>query len=297
MNSIVDVASQYFQIKRNSHNSWIIDEEQFNSVVLFEDNNTYHRFSSGETGDIYKFLVNIVGLKPNEAVEFRGDVQREKSLLEVLHKSLKEQKKSERVGYDYEEFIGRPGYNAYVESRNITESTARFYGIEIDGPDVLFPLFNDRMKRVGSIKRHAYAATKADRYRTFLLHGHDKPCCWDFRQMLQLTPDTTVVLVEGTWSAMRIKQVCGHFPIVPFATMGAAIQPELFDYIYQNKIVAILDDDTGGERYTRQLQVARKKGIIVTEVKLNNKGQNIYVDDLTDSQMLKLFSKLGFNEV
>ena len=293
--NIVDIANQYFNLKRNSHNSWIIDGDKFNSVVLFEDSNTYHRFSSGETGDIYKFMRHIVGLSHEQCKDYASVSKddTEPSLLETLRSSLKSEVKEERVGYDYQEFIGRPGYNQYIASRNISEETAKHYGLEIDGADVLFPLYNNKLHRVGSIKRFAYAQTTADRYRTFLLQGHDKPCFWDFREILNLSPDKIVVLVEGTWSAMRIKQVVGNlYPIVPLATMGAGIQPVVFDYIYESKVIAILDNDTGGERYKRQLQIARSKGIMVQEVTLNNKGQNIYVDDLTDSQMLKLFKKI-----
>lgn len=291
MQSIVDVASKYFTLKRNSQNSWIIDGDKFNSVVLFEDTNTYHRFSSGETGNIYKFLRNIVGLRHEDCQEFeQGDV--EQSLLEVLRKSLKSETKQERSGYDFEEFIGKVGYNAYMQSRNINIETAKYYNLEIDGPDVIFPLYDYKLHRVGSIRRFANAQNKADRYRTFLLHGHEKPCIWDFREIEKLSPDKIVVLVEGTWSAMRIKQVVGHLPIIPLATMGAEIKLEVFDYIYESRIIAILDNDTGGERYKKQLRIARKRGIMIQEVELNNNGQNIYVDDLTDKQMLKLFRNI-----
>ncbi len=289
--NIVNIASQYFNLKKNSHNTWSLEEHD--SVILFEETNTYHRFSNGETGDVYKFLRNIVGLTHDQAKEYYNDsAERKASLLETLRRTQKVQKIDEDSGYEYHEFVGKPGYNQYIESRNISKTIAEFYNLEIDGDDVLFPLYDDNLKRIGSIKRFAHAKHKNDRYRTYILHGYDKPCCWDMRQLVNLTPNQIVVLVEGTWGVMRIKQVVGHLPIVPIATMGTNIKPELFDYINRNRIIAILDDDTGGERYKKQLQMQRNKGKMIQEVTLNNNGKNIYVDDLSDRQILKLFNNL-----
>lgn len=289
--NIVDIASQYFTIKKNSHNTWSLEEHD--SVILFEDTNTYHRFSNGDTGDVYKFLRNIVGLSHEQAKDYYHDpTEKTVSLLEALRRTQKKEKKDEDSGYEYQEFVGKPGYNKYIQSRNINIETAKFYDLEIDGDDVIFPLFNSDLKRVGSIKRFAHAQNKNDRYRTYILHGYEKPCCWDMRQLVDITPDKFVVLVEGTWGVMRIKQVVGHLPIVPIATMGTNIKPELFDYINRNRIIAILDNDTGGDRYKKQLQNARNEGKIITEVTLSNKNHNVYIDDLTDSQIEKLFKRL-----
>lgn len=289
--NIVNIASQYFNLKKNSHNTWSLEEHD--SVILFEETNTYHRFSNGETGDVYKFLRNIVGLTHDQAKEYYNDsAERKVSLLESLRRTQKVQKIDEDSGYEYHEFIGTPGYNRYIECRNISKSIAEFYNLEIDGDDVLFPLYDDTLKRIGSVKRFANAQHKNDRYRTYILHGYDKPCCWDMRQLANLTPNQIVVLVEGTWGVMRIKQVVGHLPIVPIATIGTNIKSELFDYINRNRIIAILDDDTGGERYKKQLQIQRNKGRMIQEVILNNSGKNIYIDDLSDRQIIKLFNNL-----
>lgn len=292
--NIVDVASKYFKVKKNSHNSWIIEGSEYDSVVLYPETDTYHRFSNGETGNIYKFLKNIVKLHPSECAQYSSQQSAEISLTDRLRKSLSTDKTEEqRAGYDYYEFIGKRGYNQYIASRNISEETANYYQLEVSGADVLFPLYNENLHRIGSIRRSAYAQNKSDRYRTLILHGYDKPCVWDFREVAKLTPDKIVVLVEGTWSAMRIKQVVGElYPVVPLATMGANIQSKLFNYIYENRIIAILDDDKGGEQYKKQLQVARAKRIMVEEVTLNYKGKLIYIDDISDEQMLKLFSRI-----
>jgi len=286
---IVDVAKQYFNVKRNSYNTWVIVGPKYDSVVLYEDNDTYCRFSTGETGDIYTFLRRIVGLQHADSVKiYDPDAKLTPTLSEVLKPT--KSKIIEAEGFDYQEFVGKVGYNAYIASRGISPETAAHFELEVDGPDVLFPLYNDTFKRIGSIKRNAYPQTKADRYRTMMLHGHVKPCCWDLRKLAALKPDDVVILVEGTWSVMRIWQVVGHLPILPVATMGTALQPELFDYIGRNRVVAILDNDTGGERYRRQLHQQRCRGKMVHEVTLNNHGQNLYVDDLSDEQMKKLFS-------
>lgn len=296
--NIVDVASKYFEVQPNGSKAYSIVGNKYDSIVLFPETNTYHRFSNSDTGGIYKFLRKYVGLTHEEAKTYdaSGGVVKA-SLLESLKNTTKSHTERPSDGYDFVEFVGKPGYNDYIKSRNVDEEIAKRYGLEIDGPDVLFPLYNDSYKRIGSIRRYAYAKNKDDRYRTFILHGHDKPCCWDLRMLADIKPNQVVVLVEGTWSVLRIAQVVGSmYPIVPVATMGTNLQPALFNYVDRNKIIAILDNDTGGQRYKKQLQIQRQKGKIIQEVVLNNKGANIYVDDLTDRQMLTLFKKI-WNEI
>lgn len=296
--NLIDIASQYFTLKRNSSNSWAIDQSEFDSVILFESTNTYCRFSTGETGDVYYFLKNIVGLTTEQIAEYDlGHREVKLSYAAQMNKYLRKPNHSIRQNeLDYHAIIGTPGYNDYIAQRNINEETAKKYGLEIDGPDVIFPLFDDNLNRIGCIKRFAYAEDKNDRYRTYVLSGHNKPYCWDMVSLSKLTTRTTVILVEGTWSVLRISQVVGDkYNILPIATMGTEIQQPLLDAISANRVIAILDNDTGGANVKKQLTKARNAGMLVTTVDINNRGKNVYIDDISDKQMIYLFSQIMRN--
>lgn len=292
---IIDIASQYFPLKRNSHNSWQIDDPNYDSVILFEDSDTYHRFSSGETGNVYKFLSNIVGLDNAQILALGVEGKTPNlSYSAKMRKFGRHNNVSIRSNdLEYNNIVGVVGYNDYMAQRHINQATAEKYALEIDGDNVLFPLYNNDLKRIGCIKRFAHARKKNDRYRTFILSGYDKPCCWDMVSLSTITPDKTIVLVEGTWSVLRIDQVVGSkYNILPLATMGTNIEKELFDYIYRNKVIAILDNDTGGNHVKNQLTKAQRNGMMVKTVEINVNGNNVYVDDISDTQMLKLFRSI-----
>lgn len=300
---LIDIASEFYELKENSYNSFIIKDTVADSVVLFTDTQKYHRFSTGETGDVYQFLKNIVGLSDSEIqLKYDGQVvdtselNLRNALMRALRKNNTHSVRDNELSYT--DVVGKVGYNEYIQSRNITEETANFYNIEVVGPDVLFPLFDTSLNRIGCIRRYAHAKTKADRYRTFILSGYNKPCCWSIPHLLNMNSDTTIVLVEGTWSAMRINQVVGPlYNILPIATMGTELNDDLFQLIAGRKVLAILDRDLGGNRVENQLITVAKRGILkVNIIDLKNSKQRdnkpVYIDEINDTQMLKLFRSI-----
>lgn len=296
--NIVEIAERYFPLVQNN-NTYRINRQdgKMDSVVIFPDTNSFCRFSLGKdgSGGVHHFLKTIVGLSENEIEEqYGGKVEpKELTLADVLQRG-KRTNKVKSTGLSLQDVAGKQSYSTYMNQRMINEYTASYFGLESDGDDVLIPLYNNKMRRVGSQRRFAKAKTKGDRYRTYMVGSHDKPCCWDMVSLQQLTPDSVVVFVEGAWSMMRIHQVVKPlFPnVLPICTLGATLQEELFAYTYSNQIIAIMDDDEGGKAMYASLSKWTKQGCKVETIYPKCKGKTVYVDDLNDTMLIELFKQI-----
>lgn len=297
--NIIDIAKGYFDLDNKGNGIYQIKNPsgEFDSVVLWETTNSYHRFSTGKSGGIYEFLKYIVGLPESEINEQYGILE-EDSLIKKLKATVKRNKLD--TGLSIQDVVFQQGYNKYIESRMISEETAKYYNLEVNGEDAIIPLYNVNNNRIGSLYRHSNPDSKGDRYRTLLVSNFEKPCVWPFPELYKRNSDSIIVLVEGAWSAMRIKQVMSKHigTILPLATLGTNVTDELKQYLYEFRIISILDDDTGGQHVQQELQRWQKDGIKV-EVYLpvinrlsevnNTSG---YIDDLSDIKLLNLFKKI-----
>lgn len=291
--NIVNIAKQYFTLEDKGNEIYQIVNPtgEFDSVVIWGKTNSYRRFSISKSGGVREFLKYIVGLSDSEIENEYGIIASDN-----LTSTLRSYKRSKQdTGYALQDILYTPGYNAYIESRMLTEETARFYNLEVNGEDAAIPLYEHR-DRIGTLYRNSASQVKGDRYRTMLVGTHEKPCVWPFPHLYNLRKNNVVVLVEGAWSVMRIHQVIKPLlpNIVPLATLGTNLTDELRDYLYEFKIIAILDDDTGGNQVASTLKEWMKLGLKIESylpsfTQVNHYDQSSYVDDLSDKQLIKIF--------
>ena len=290
--NIVTIAKQYFQLEDKGNGIFQIVNPtgQFDSVVLWEHTNSYRRFSKSVSGGIKEFLKYIVGMSDSEIQSEYGDIGDDS-----LVKSLRHFDRTKMdTGYSIQDIIYTEGYNQYIKSRMISEETAKYYHLEVNGHDAIIPLYDNQFKRVGSLYRNSSPLIKGDRYRTQLAGTNEKPCVWPFTELKKLKRNSVIVLVEGAWSVMRVHQVMGvYLPnILPLATLGTNISEELKDYLYDFPIISILDDDTGGKHVADTLIKWKRKNIEIYNPyfgSLLQSNQSSYIDDLDDKKLLSLF--------
>lgn len=294
MNSLVDIANQYFALTPKGTNAYQIvnPSGEFDTIVIFEDTNTYFRYSTREFGGATDFLHRIIGMPYSDIKSEYGDIEPSKLSLALTRNRIDKID----TGLALQDIVGEKGYNEYIASRNITQETAEKYGLEVKEGNVVIPLTNDRGKRTGSLVRNKNPKVKGDRYRTYMAGKNIKPVVWPYTEVMRLKSDSVIVLVEGAWSVMRIAQVIKpHLPkIVPLATLGTNLPEELFDYIGGFPIISILDLDKGGEKVEEQLikwQMRKSKIEIYATVRKQDDLPN-YVDDLSDEELKKLFRKI-----
>lgn len=295
--NIIDVARQYFTLKIIGNGVYQIVNPtgKFDSVVLWEKTNSYHRFSNGKSGGVKEFLKYICGVNVDN-MEFEDDKN------DILHILAPIKNNKENTDLSLLDVVADPVYNNYIQSRMINEITAKHYKLETYMQDVFIPLYDENKLRVGSIIRNGTAQSKTTRYKTHLIGAHKKPCCWRFPDLYEVNRNSVIVLVEGAWSVMRIHQVIKPiYPqVVPIATLGTTITDELKAYLGNNKIITILDDDAGGKHVETQMkqwsQTHKNIEIYIPSLPLERDKSNIiYVDDLSDKQLIKFFSLIKSN--
>lgn len=289
--NIIEIAQEYYTIRPKGHGVYDIHmpSGELDSIVLWEETNSYFRYSTRKGGGPREFLQYVVGLSLEEISEKLGEEREVNPLLKVLNhkKNLRND-----TGLAIQELVGEEGYNNYIKSRNISRETSDKFHLEVSGKDVIIPLDDIRGRRIGSLIRYNNPAHKGDRYRTFMAGTYEKPFCWPMNNIRNLQSDSIIILVEGAWSAMRLDQVIKPlFPrIVPLATLGTNLTEELRDYIYDFPIVAILDKDEGGNKVAETLLSWQKKRIKVESYEPKFPDDTAaYVDDLSDEGLVELF--------
>ena len=302
MINILELAQEYLPNKLekfapNRYRLIPLSGSELDSVVIFVETNSYFRFSNRKGGGPREFLQYIVGMTQEEIEDILGDnYDNDTSLLTwhnlVTHVS---NQKSE-TELSLQDVVGAKTYHPYIKQRGINEKTSQYYGLEIKHNNVYIPLWNEDVQRVGSIIRNTHAQSKGDRYTTKLVGTHVKPSLWPFFALHKLRGDTIIILVEGAWSVMRIHQVIGQrtLNIVPIATLGTHLAKSVFNYLYEYPIIAILDNDTGGERIAEQLRQFEAKGMSIEMYlpELDNDNNAQYVDDMTDKQLQQFFNNI-----
>lgn len=296
--NIVEIASRYFQLDDKGNGRYEIHSPsgEFDSVVLWEQTNSYRRFSISKSGGIKEFLKYIVGLKDEQILAEYGEIG-DDNLVWSLRKPHRDK---QDTGHALQDIIFEPGYNDYIKSRMISEETAAHYNLEINGHDVAIPLYDRNKQRIGSLYRNANPSVKGDRYRTLLAGTYEKPCMWPFPEFYKRKGDSVIILVEGAWSAMRIYQVVKPlYPqILPLASLGTNLTNELKEYLYEFPIISILDDDSGGSHVSATLKKwsaerMKVEMYIPSWKKLSNYEQSTYVDDLSDKSLKILFRHIA----
>ncbi|HNS41445.1 MAG TPA: hypothetical protein PKN22_01700 [Taishania sp.] len=295
--NIVEIAEKYFKVNKQGNGTYRLStpDGKFDTVVLWEATNSYHRFSTGYSGGPFQFLKYIVGLNDDEIKEEYGESFVENALVKALTES--HFSKSD-TGYTLQDVVFELGYNEYIKSRNISKETAEYFNLEVSDKDVIIPLYDRNKRRIGSLVRNHNPKVKGDRYRTMLIGSNEKPCVWSFSELYKIQANSIIILVEGAWSVMRIHQVIKPLipNILPIATLGTNIHDELKQYIYDYPIISILDDDEGGNHVHNILQQWKKEKInvktYIPTFSIVSKVSSSYVDDISDKMLIELFRKI-----
>lgn len=290
--NMISLVSEYYPLYHHNANNWRIakDGEPLDSLVIFGNTNSWYRYSTQQSGGPKQFLTQIIGLSYSEANDIVGEDE-DNTLLKFQSPTAHEH----HTGLSLRDVCGEPGYNKYINSRMISEDTAKYFGLEVDFVgNVYIPLY-DTQKRIGSLMRRTDTNEKHLKYRFLMCDGFVRPFCFDMPLLQERNGNSIVVLVEGCWSLMRIHQVVKPlYPnLLPIATIGTNLTEDLYSYIYDLPIYAILDDDEGGKTYTEQLNQWRNRGanIEILQPK-DSRGFSIYPDDLTDKQLKTLFNTI-----
>ena len=300
--NIIELAQEHFghSLFEKSPGIWNISPttgSDFDSVVIWEETNSYYRFSTRKSGGPREFLKYIVGLEDDEIREILGNEEYESdSLLSFMLRENNRKKKND-TGYSTQDVVGTKGYNEYIASRNVSRETAEKYNFEIKDGNVYIPLYDIDGRRTGSIIRNTHTTRKDQRYTTHMIGNYEKPHMWPYSHLHQADTDTIIILVEGAWSVARISQVIGDKAIntLPMATLGTRLTEEMYKYLYEYPIIAIIDDDQGGEHVIEQLTDWRDRGMNVEFYVPKGKDSSIplYVDDMNDDELKNLFNNIN----
>ena len=291
--TVLELAEEFFpnRVVAKSPDTYQITGPVFDSVVIFDATNSYCRFSNKMVGGPREFLHYIVGLSDVEIHDIIGEGSENLRLFNTVRQEKTRRLFNSDTGLSLQDVVSAPGYNSYMESRHITELTAKHFRLEHDGLNVTIPLTDVDGRRIGSLVRQAHVKSKADRYRTYMVGSHEKPCAWPMGHIRRAKRESIIVLVEGAWSVMRIQQVISplYKNILPIATLGTWLTDELRNYLYDKEILAILDTDEGGKTVTSQLKQWRESGVNVECYDITLQGESAYVDDISDAQLTRLF--------
>lgn len=287
--NIVELASQYFTLKHKNANNYqlVTRTGQFDSIVLFGDTNSWHRFSNGQGGNPKRFLTDIIGLSEEEAVEIAGEDS-------AYNLNYSTERYEYHTGLSFMDVVAKPGYNDYIASRGVSRETAEYFGLETNfSGDVYIPLLNIEGLRVGSLVRRADTNDKGLKYRFLMIDGHKRPDVFCPTVFKQRRRDTQVVLFEGCWANMLLTQwIQPTMPnVIPLSTIGTNLTDATMDYIYEFPITVVLDtDDKGSDRVVNTVQKWRNKGINIKSVNMESKdGQLLYPDEVTERQFKNFF--------
>jgi len=145
----------------------------------------------------------------------------------------------------------------YAHSRGIMEDTARLYDIRLSSTGVLFPFKSFNGKVIGFQERRIVGSPK------YVIMGQRTPL-WPYCHMLKVHKNTNVYLVEGIFSAIRMRQ-CGY---IAFAIVGSRYRNAkevlnvLEEFVPFNDIVVSFDNDDAGKIATYEYMKLGVKGIL-----------------------------------
>lgn len=290
--NIIELVSQYFTIThKNGNNYQIVSQDgKYDSIVIFGDTNSWFRFSNRQGGGPKEFLKYIVGLDDEEIDLDYGDI--------VYNLFIPEVNKYQ-TEFSYKDVVGTPGYNSYIQSRNVSRETAEKFGLElsIEG-HVYIPLYEDGL-RTGSLVRRNDTNEKHLKYRFHMINGYKRPEFVYQDQLRKLKRNSHIIIGEGIWYIMLFNQWCQHLEhMIPLSTIGTNPTDLLFNSIYEFPITFIKDDDEGGEHVDKIVNKWREKGLNVNIVTpKDNQGKSLYVDELSQKQFVRLFETISNQRV
>jgi hypothetical protein len=257
--NLLEAVSQVYQIQQVSTNLFTTSEHD--SLRIWTHTNTWYWFSRGIGGGLKEWL-QLNNYSRDEIDDIVG--KQDPNIIPLEDNNF----------LDYDMFINTFGqfeYNNYIKSRNISEETARKFGIEARNDDIIIPILDYKGKRVGNLVRHK---NRTPKYHKFLIEP--QPVFYN----PNIDASKTTYIFEGTWSVMRFLQVT-DYSINALATLQFKIGRQHFEYLNGlNNVVWCLDYDTDKNGILLQ-RVIDKRNLI----KQMNKFHKVIINKTMPDEM------------
>ncbi|MCB1711831.1 MAG: hypothetical protein KDH96_04960 [Candidatus Riesia sp.] len=264
---IAELIGEKYTLRKLSNN--VLTTEEHGSLKIWTNTNSWYWFARGFGGGIREWL------RYANYPEDEWDYWIDKDLLFVPPNE-------DNNFIDYDDFvthcIGAYKYTKYIKSRNISEATAKYFGLETKNSDTIIPIIKYNNERIGSLIRHKAGTPK---YHKFLLEA--QPVFWN-SNILDINRPT--LIFEGAWSVMRFWQVLGD-KYNYLATLSFSITDKHFEYLTGlDNVYWFLDYDTDNNN-TLLPRVWQKRN----KIKVNNGKHRVIInktmpDEISDEGIL-----------
>lgn len=269
MTNIIDVIGEDLSVYRMANGLYTTKEHD--SLIIWESSQTFTWFSRQiYYGNIAKWLEIYRNYTPEEVKDAVIDLPSEVNLSEIHHyesidmRQLLCPKLSEN--------------NEYLQSRNITDITAKQFGLEESQDYIVIPIEDYNGERAGIICRYMYSDNKKEKYRKLFVKAI--PPLWPIKHWRTLTPDKIVLVFEGAWSTMRFTQVLKFDDMVCFSLLGAQFNHDIINMLNGIKtVIFILDNDDTGQRLGEKVKELCPSWYCIKP--------STYPDEMTDTQIIK----------
>lgn len=152
--------------------------------------------------------------------------------------------------------LGSATYNDYFRQRGISEETIKKYGVrwlEYPYPAAVLPVTNLKGQVKGAVYRYRNPEQVGTRYKKF---GASYPV-WPMHLIQNYSPqETTVIVTEGAWSAMRIRDYFSlatvDYPVL--ALLGAKANKDIVQSLFPFRVFYLYDGDMAGRRACRKMR-------------------------------------------
>lgn len=251
---------------------------EHDSLILWQDTNRFSWFSKGIHGSPIDWLYLVEGLDKAEVEDLLEDDSLSKEFT-FISDTEKE------VIYP----IGSKTYNPYIESRMISEDTAKIFQLETWDKYTIIPLYGYDGNRVGSMLRDQTTNVQWLKYRKII---NGRMCnIWPY-WLLEISHTAPVILYEGGWSCMRTFQVAKHnnISVIPLAALGTNMGKATVELLTGlDNVSVVLDNDKNKAGLSVKDRLESQKDF-------NTKWQFIlpdkYPDEMSDNELLYLIRNI-----
>lgn len=145
---------------------------------------------------------------------------------------------------------GAKKHHIYLTNRGVEHWVSEYFGLELardeHGEYILFPVCDLGGHRIGALFRNVQPKSSM-RYKKL---GKITPL-WPLPELRKVKEGEPIVIVEGAFSALRIKTVCPECKV--FSLFGARVPKGLLELVSPFNPVFIYDDDYAGRMAGQKL--------------------------------------------
>lgn len=275
MLDIVSLIGQDLTLIRQSNNLYTTQEHD--SIKIWVSTNTWYHFSRQIGGGPKEWLKYWRSFDDYEAIEYIDSNQFNDGNVVALFRNLWNNATTDS-GIEVRQLYGIKEYHPYIASRNVSETTAKRYNLEIINNSIALPMYNFKGERIGVVLRSVETNDKKQKYRK--IFKEKAPLLWPISDWIGTTPDDKVFIFEGAWSTMRFWQTIQEPSYKFLCLFGVATNSELLSYLngLQN-VTFVLDNDETGKEMGSRLHYLNSNWKL--------KLPSVYPDEMTDEQIRK----------